>query len=89
MIIMKMSYILITLIIINNTNLQFNYNEPIESIGKRLDWTKKQMEILTGNKIDIGFSNDKGMYCVTRKNLFAKQTTFRIPKEYSICTCIN
>jgi hypothetical protein len=57
--------------------------EDIPDIKKRMNFYKR-IEEISNHTITVGFSQDKGLYCVALEDISSGQKTMRIPKNLTI-----
>lgn len=62
------------------------YEDDHEAAIRRLNFGKNYTERVTGGKVRFEYEESKGVYCKANKDLYSKEFTFEIPKEFVICS---
>jgi hypothetical protein len=65
----------------------YQYTESNESVLNRSNWNKQHTQLITKGRVEFEYTEDKGTHCLSKDTFYRKEFTFRIPKEYLICSC--
>lgn len=75
------------LVILLGLSASVLFREDHETVMERLQWNRNHTKLITGGIVDFEYSEEKGTHCLVKENLYNKQTTFNIPRDFIICGC--
>lgn len=62
------------------------YDDSEEIIMRRYYFGQNYTQRVTGGKIKFEYTEDKGVFCKTNEDIFNKEFTFKITKEFVTCS---
>ncbi len=80
----KMEYFIFSITIVYIVTFYDDFN----SIADRINYLKNKSRNVFSKKLDIEYSNSKGIYVISKDNIANNTLLLNVPKEHILCQCI-